>query len=172
MPRVTCWALARCRDRSAGGESGIRTHGTLAGTRDFQSRLFVLSSISPRTRRPGRACSPIRTAWLSAFAARRWRTVGVAERVGFEPTMRLPPYRFSRPAPSASRPSLPWRIIARLRSANRAGAGFTRGPGSSKLSLGRSGQSIGVREYRPCQKEEFLNERPRSRRRKPAKPFR
>ena len=50
---MTCWPLARRRDRLAGGESGIRTHGTLAGTRDFQSRLFVLSSISPRTRRLG-----------------------------------------------------------------------------------------------------------------------
>ena len=30
-----------------GGESGIRTHGPLAGTRDFQSRPIGLSGISP-----------------------------------------------------------------------------------------------------------------------------
>ena len=30
----------------------------------------------------------------------------VAERVGFEPTMKLPPYRFSRPALSSAQPSL------------------------------------------------------------------
>ena len=35
-------------ERSGGGESGIRTHGPLAGTRDFQSRPIGLSGISPR----------------------------------------------------------------------------------------------------------------------------
>ena len=33
---------------SSGGESGIRTHGTLAGTPDFESGTFGHSDISPR----------------------------------------------------------------------------------------------------------------------------
>ena len=53
-----------------GGESGIRTHGTLAGTRALQARTFVRSVISPLTCQrarpygsrarlgsPGRGCS-------------------------------------------------------------------------------------------------------------------
>ena len=31
-----------------GGEGGVRTHGTIAGTRDFQSRRFGRSRTSPR----------------------------------------------------------------------------------------------------------------------------
>ena len=34
-----------------GGESGIRTHGTLSGTRALQARAFSLSAISPLLRR-------------------------------------------------------------------------------------------------------------------------
>ena len=30
-----------------GGEGGVRTHGTVAGTRDFQSRRFGHSRTSP-----------------------------------------------------------------------------------------------------------------------------
>ncbi|SVD19734.1 uncharacterized protein METZ01_LOCUS372588, partial [marine metagenome] len=71
--------------KRGGGEDGIRTHGRLATTRDFQSRLFGHSSTSPILSTP--------------FSL-------VAERVGFEPTIRLLQYRFSRPAPSAARPPL------------------------------------------------------------------
>ena len=31
----------------SGGEGGVRTHGTIAGTRDFQSRRFGRSRTSP-----------------------------------------------------------------------------------------------------------------------------
>jgi hypothetical protein len=34
--------------RNGGGEGGIRTHGTVAGTRDFQSRRFGHSRTSPQ----------------------------------------------------------------------------------------------------------------------------
>ena len=37
--------------RSGGGESGIRTHGTLAGSRALQARAFSRSAISPRERK-------------------------------------------------------------------------------------------------------------------------
>lgn len=34
-------------DKGAGGEGGIRTHGSLAATRAFQARLLDHSSTSP-----------------------------------------------------------------------------------------------------------------------------
>ena len=83
------------------------------GTRDFQSRLFVHSSTSPQ-RRPG---TPVGDASLrtleTAWQPRMWSNTPAGiqgrstERVGFEPTMRLLPYQFSRLAPSAARPPLP-----------------------------------------------------------------
>ena len=53
-----CWPASRSFSRlrakaapatsaKAGGEGGIRTHGTVAGTRDFQSRRFGHSRTSP-----------------------------------------------------------------------------------------------------------------------------
>ena len=41
------WLIAAFSARPDGGEGGIRTHGPLSGTRDFQSRLFGHSSTSP-----------------------------------------------------------------------------------------------------------------------------
>ena len=48
--RKTRSASARANVRSAhiGGEGGIRTLGTVSGTRDFQSRTFSRSATSPR----------------------------------------------------------------------------------------------------------------------------
>ncbi len=40
-------ALALFLGQAAGGEGGIRTHGTVAGTRAFQARRFVHSRTSP-----------------------------------------------------------------------------------------------------------------------------
>ena len=46
-PESPRWAyeLKQCM---YGGEGGVRTHGTIAGTRDFQSRRFGRSRTSPR----------------------------------------------------------------------------------------------------------------------------
>ena len=92
--------IVRCQNltcvvvkKKNGGEDGIRTHGPAVNrTRDFQSRLFGHSSTSPKSA-------------TSDNLAKEFTQN--AERVGFEPTMRLLPYRFSRPAPSAARPPLP-----------------------------------------------------------------
>src|SRR6266700_8340018 len=58
-----------------GGERGIRTPDTLAGTPDFESGAFSRSASSPNL-----------GADLLRGAARR--QAGLAERVGFEPTIR------------------------------------------------------------------------------------
>src|SRR6266849_9622326 len=58
-----------------GGERGIRTPDTLAGTPDFESGAFSRSASSPNL-----------GADLLRAAARR--QAGLAERVGFEPTIR------------------------------------------------------------------------------------
>ena len=59
---------------NAGGESGIRTHGTLAGTPDFESGTFGHSVISPRRNvaGSGRAVN-VGSAALPAVCARKRR---------------------------------------------------------------------------------------------------
>jgi hypothetical protein len=75
------------RRRLLGGESGIRTHGTLTGTRALQARALSRSAISPKL-------------------AKIKRLGRLAEREGFEPSIRFPVCRFSKPVPSATRPPL------------------------------------------------------------------
>src|SRR5881296_589842 len=78
----------------ASGQGGIRTHGTLAGTPVFETGRFNHSRTCPLTARyegPSHLGTsvPIRT-----------------DRVGFEPTKRLPVYTLSRRVPSATRPPI------------------------------------------------------------------
>jgi hypothetical protein len=80
-----------------GGESGIRTHGTLPGTRALQARALSRSAISPRG-----ALTPAGSRPRAAGA----RPDELAEREGFEPSMGFTPYSLSRGAPSATRPPL------------------------------------------------------------------
>ena len=79
VARRNSWRRERKTD---GGECGIRTHGTLAGTHDFQSCPIVHSGNSPRRIERGRKV--LRSVRGGVFEQ-------VAERVGFEPTMELPP---------------------------------------------------------------------------------
>ena len=74
---LSSWA-ARSR---RGGESGIRTHGTLSGTRALQARAFSRSAISPSTRRELR-----RLCWARAQMSWKWRRGGDSNpRYGFWP---------------------------------------------------------------------------------------
>src|SRR3989454_1870868 len=73
-------------DDVIGGERGIRTPDTLAGTPDFESGAFSRSASSPETdasypkhqNRKRKSAPPVRNAWQT-----------LAERVGFEPTIRF-----------------------------------------------------------------------------------
>jgi hypothetical protein len=73
MPRRTT-SEDRRDGRVHGGESGIRTHGTLAGTPDFESGTFGHSVISPRRNvaGSGRAVN-VGSAALAAVCARKRR---------------------------------------------------------------------------------------------------
>src|SRR5438093_6193259 len=88
-------AMARAgASRKDHGQGGIRTHGTLAGTPVFETGRFNHSRTCPLTARyegPSHLGTsvPIRT-----------------DRVGFEPTKRLPVYTLSRRVPSATRPPI------------------------------------------------------------------
>jgi hypothetical protein len=62
-----------------GGEGGIRTHGRLTATHALQACLLGHSSTSPQKK--------------------TYSVMLMAERVGFEPTLRLRGDRFSRAAP-------------------------------------------------------------------------
>ena len=75
-----------------GGEGGIRTHGSVATTHDFQSCTFGLS-----------VTSPIQVVTVCRLSSVRGK---LAERVGFEPTVPLRAHLISNQAPSASRSPL------------------------------------------------------------------
>ncbi len=78
-----------------GGESGIRTHGALTGTRALQARTFDHSVISPATPSSG-----------PGSAGSQPGQIRLAEREGFEPSVRVTAHSLSRRAPSATRSSL------------------------------------------------------------------
>ena len=71
-----------------GGEGGIRTHGTLTGTRALQARAFNRSATSPLVHRWARDA---RTGYGSC-SSNPSTTWSLAEREGFEPSVRLIPY--------------------------------------------------------------------------------
>src|SRR5512137_1103670 len=79
------------------GESGIRTHGTLASTHAFQAWTLGHSVISPRRGISARARWPPRVPVPDKE---------LAERVGFEPTEPQAAQRFSRPPDSTALASL------------------------------------------------------------------
>ena len=86
-----------------GGEDRIRTCGELAPTHAFQACPLNRSGTSPRQR------SHTAETGVALIGVRRRRTNPdsyMAERAGFEPAIRGCVYRFSRPAPSATQPSL------------------------------------------------------------------
>src|SRR5258706_11317805 len=96
----------------AGGERGIRTLGAgVTGTRDFQSRRFNHSRISPSLSwgccaappRPPAHFAEVNSAPLAV------RCLRLAERVGFEPTVPGRAQRFSRPPDSTTLAPLRWR---------------------------------------------------------------
>ena len=93
------------------GQGGIRTHGTLAGTPVFETGRFNRSRTCPTPRRvdgeTGRrvveARSLVTPTRLPVCPSLR---LVVTDRVGFEPTKRLPVYTLSRRVPSAARPPI------------------------------------------------------------------
>src|SRR2546426_10374925 len=95
----------------ASGQGGIRTHGTLAGTPVFETGRFNRSRTCPTPRRvdgeTGRrvveARSLVTPTRLPVCPSLR---LVVTDRVGFEPTKRLPVYTLSRRVPSAARPPI------------------------------------------------------------------
>src|SRR2546423_12730551 len=94
------------------GQGGIRTHGTLAGTPVFETGRFNRSRTCPTPRRvdgeTGRRVDRDRAlpcpTRLPVCPSTR---LVVTDRVGFEPTKRLPVYTLSRRVPSATRPPIP-----------------------------------------------------------------
>src|SRR5882672_9923645 len=102
------------------GQGGIRTHGTLAGTPVFETGRFNRSRTCPYgetletsrrqvdpsiSRGVRRGLYPQPSDPLGVSAPRR--LCYPADRVGFEPTKRLPVYALSRRVPSAARPPIP-----------------------------------------------------------------
>src|SRR5207249_6312857 len=100
----------------ASGQGGIRTHGTLAGTPVFETGRFNRSRTCPTPRRVitrrvdgetgrrvVRARPLITPTRLPVCPSTR---LAVTDRVGFEPTKRLPVYTLSRRVPSATRPPI------------------------------------------------------------------
>ena len=112
------WAAKKLK--SGGGESGIRTHGAvISSTHDFQSCSFgQLGHLSADQQHGETPAAISRMRWRPRGFRRLSACIGthrlprpalkMAERVGFEPTIPfLTGYRFSRAAPSATRPPLP-----------------------------------------------------------------
>ena len=90
-------AVERGAQGADGGESGIRTRGTSLPTR------FPVVPVRPLRHLSVMVLSR-RLAWVVNDDGSQDQ--GVAERVGFEPTVGLPLQRFSRPPPSSAQPSL------------------------------------------------------------------
>ena len=92
------------------GQGGIRTHGTLAGTPVFETGRFNRSRTCPTPRRVDgethRRVGVARPAVATRLPVSPSVRPAVTDRVGFEPTKRLPVYTLSRRVPSAARPPI------------------------------------------------------------------
>ncbi len=109
-------------NQSVGGEGGIRTHDTLARIPVFKTGAFNRSATSPKCwltvprrqvasgfKMPGARhvfTDHRHLATTGNLASGNCKPVLQADRVGFEPTKRLPVYALSRRVPSATRPPI------------------------------------------------------------------
>ena len=95
--------MSKCRQNKVSGEGGIRTHGTVTRTHDFQSCTFGRSVTSPGLVLC--VASPHEPSTCSALA----------EREGFEPSVPVRAHLISNQVPSTARTSLRGRIWQRPR---------------------------------------------------------